>query len=399
MTSVLDAMLECVRGAVEISHAQTGIVLHRTSARSRVQYGDVFLDFADQCPSGVRFDCMTDADYVEFTLRLTRITMGPAPTPPVLDVIIDEGEAAAFPADSFSVVTLSPGGAIDINEAPPSCVRIPLTSETQGNDEGLGRPGAKRRVQIWLPANAITEILDITAEAGASFAPFESAAPTWIHYGSSISHCQEVERPTQTWPALVARRAGFDLVNLALAGNCHTDQAVARTIRDWPEVPAAVSLKLGINTVQGVTMTKRVFRSAVEGFLDTLREGLPEVPIILASPIYCPPLENAPGPTVLDDNLVVRLANPEQEGSMTGGFNDALTLVGAREILSSIVQRRHAQGDTHLHYLDGLELFGPDDADLLPDDLHPNEEGYARIAARFYDYACASDGPFTHVHP
>ncbi|MEY3691631.1 MAG: hypothetical protein RJB57_1287, partial [Actinomycetota bacterium] len=47
----------------------------------------------------------------------------------------------------------------------------------------------------------------------------------------------------------------------------------------------------------------------------------------------------------------------------------------------------------NIHYLDGLSLFGPDDAGDLPDLLHPNREGYARMGARFHRLAFV-DGPF-----
>ena len=37
-----------------------------------------------------------------------------------------------------------------------------------------------------------------------------------------------------------------------------------------------------------------------------------------------------------------------------------------------------------IRYLDGLSLFGEADAHLLPDDLHPNTEGYRLMGQRFH---------------
>jgi lysophospholipase L1-like esterase len=54
-------------------------------------------------------------------------------------------------------------------------------------------------------------------------------------------------------------------------------------------------------------------------------------------------------------------------------------------------------GDANLHYLDGLALFGPDDAGDLPDDLHPNAAGYARLGHRFAAHAFAMGGPLGSV--
>jgi lysophospholipase L1-like esterase len=42
--------------------------------------------------------------------------------------------------------------------------------------------------------------------------------------------------------------------------------------------------------------------------------------------------------------------------------------------------------------LDGLALFGPDDAGDLPDALHPNAAGYRRMGERFHAMAFAG-GP------
>ncbi|GAB2845005.1 hypothetical protein GCM10027176_56010 [Actinoallomurus bryophytorum] len=76
-----------------------------------------------------------------------------------------------------------------------------------------------------------------------------------MHHGSSISHCCEAEGPLGTWPVVAARLAGADLLNLGLAGNAMVDHFTARTIRDRPA--DLISLKLGINVVNGDTLRPR----------------------------------------------------------------------------------------------------------------------------------------------
>ena len=63
-----------------------------------------------------------------------------------------------------------------------------------------------------------------------------------------------------------------------------------------------------------------------------------------------------------------------------------------RELLQMVVAARVAAGDAAIRYLDGLELFGPADAALLPDDLHPNTEGYALMGERFHKLVLSGDG-------
>ena len=72
------------------------------------------------------------------------------------------------------------------------------------------------------------------------------------------------------------------------------DQFVARTIRDLPA--DLISVKAGINVVNGDTMRERTFGPALHGFLDTVRDGHPTTPIALVTPIVCPIVEDHPGP-------------------------------------------------------------------------------------------------------
>ena len=70
-------------------------------------------------------------------------------------------------------------------------------------------------------------------------------------------------------------------------------------IRD--EQASFVSLKLGINVVNADALKPRNFAPVVHGFLDTVREGHPETPILVVSPIFCPVHEDTPGPTLARD--------------------------------------------------------------------------------------------------
>jgi lysophospholipase L1-like esterase len=64
-----------------------------------------------------------------------------------------------------------------------------------------------------------------------------------------------------------------------------------------------------------------------------------------------------------------------------------------RTELSRIVTARQAH-DPHLHYLDGRQLLGPDEADDLADGLHPTGVAYRRMGKRFAAHAFTDDGPF-----
>ena len=141
---------------------------------------------------------------------------------------------------------------------------------------------------------------------------------------------------------------------------------------------------MGINVVNGDTLRERAFVPAVHGFLDTIREGLPNTRILVVSPIYCPSAEEHPGPTTRDAaNRAV--TTPGMDALRDG----CLTLRRIRELLAGVVDVRK---DENLGYLSGLALLGEADAADLPDDLHPNPAAYVRMGKRFAANAFASGG-------
>jgi lysophospholipase L1-like esterase len=205
--------------------------------------------------------------------------------------------------------------------------------------------------------------------------------------------------PTGTWPALAARLGGVELVNLGFSGSALLDQLAARTIRDLPA--DLVSVKIGINLVNTDVMRLRAFRTAVHGFLDTVRDGHPSTPLLVASPILCPIHEQVPGPTAME---LSGLADGQLRFSAAGDPADVaagkLTLEVIRAELARIVAER-ATTDSHLHLLDGRELYGEQDhAELpLPDDLHPDAASHERMGERFarLALALAPGGPLAAV--
>lgn len=66
------------------------------------------------------------------------------------------------------------------------------------------------------------------------------------------------------------------------------------------------------------------------------------------------------------------------------GVSSSRTLGVIREQLRAIVGQRRA-GDPHLHYVDGLELYGANDNLRLPlpDELHPDAASHRLIGERF----------------
>ena len=365
-----------VVGALEVERTPSALSFRRLPAWTRPQVTDPFLATMLSMPAGVRLLLVTDSRSLELELAVTAITIGDLPVPAVVDVTVDGVVVASAAASSWSTVLLDPlTGAAEVVRGEPATLRF----------DGL--PGdLDRRIEVWLPHNARVRVRALRIDDGASVTHLP---PTdrrrWVHYGSSISHCLEAPTPTQTWPAICARLAGVELIDLAVAGQCLLDQFVARTIRDLPA--DLVSIKAGINI--GDSMRERTYVSALHGFLDTIRDGHPDAPIVVATPVLCPEHEDRPGPMVLTADGRFRPA--DRPADVAAAF---MTLRRMRELMADAVAARRAAGDHHLHLLDGLQLFGPADATELSDGLHPTPEGYRRIGERFHRLTFTGDGPF-----
>lgn len=115
---------------------------------------------------------------------------------------------------------------------------------------------------------------------------------------------------------VAARAADVRLHNLGFGGSAMVDPFTARVIRDTPA--DVISVKLGINVVNGDVMRRRAFEPAVHGFLDTIRDGHPSTPVLLVSPIHCAIHEHAPGPGRVDpDSLGTSQVRFTASGSPT----------------------------------------------------------------------------------
>jgi lysophospholipase L1-like esterase len=358
--SVIRASL---RGIAEVERGLRGLTLHRLP-KKYAMYHDVdplTQKVADQA-SGASLAFLTAAKRISLTYRATLDASedGSYLSPPSSLTATWAGNQATITHDNGDRRIWSGSKVSEIRQGFDSVA----TFELEGD-------GAARVVEIWLPHNCNIELIELSADA--ELRPAPSDKYRWVHYGSSISHSLEADDPTGVWPVVASRELGFELYNLGFAGSANIEQFAARAIGELEA--DFVSLKLGINPVNGRNMTMRTFVPAVHSFIDVVRAAHPEVPILVISPIFCEGHEQNPGPT---------FAGPDGKAKgvevIEHDWVQDLTLEGIREALEAVVKRR---ADPELHYLNGLELFSAADAHLMPDGLHPNAEGYRLIGERF----------------
>ncbi|MFB8021092.1 GDSL-type esterase/lipase family protein [Streptomyces rubiginosohelvolus] len=216
--------------------------------------------------------------------------------------------------------------------------------------------GTPADVEVWLPHLAVTRIGAVTLRGHRHLLAAERTGRRLLVHGSSLTHCMYAAGPSETWPALVAAEHGWRLRNLGFAGEAYLDPVVARTIRDTPA--DLIALELGINAYIRGAFTARSWGPAVCGFLDTVRDGHPDTPVVVLTP----------------------LSSPDRERAVNSA---GLTLEGARSLTAEAVRVLQRLGDRHLHLLDGLAVAPVADAgELYADGLHPTAEGEHVLAGR-----------------
>lgn len=219
-------------------------------------------------------------------------------------------------------------------------------------------PAGNKLIELWLPTVGNFKLRKLELSDGADVTTFTDERPRWITYGSSITHCVAAESPAQTWPGIVARGRGLNLTNLGFGGECFLDILVARLIRDLPA--ELVSFCAGTNALLKHAFSERVFRYKLIAFIMTIRDGHPDVPIAVMSPIYCPLYDPADG-------------------------QHAEFWRNCRQIVPEVVERLKAHGDKNLYFVDGLTLLSGDEPDAMRDMKHPNANGYKIMGQRFLE--------------
>lgn len=364
----LAVVTELFNGVVSVEESGRAVTPLRLARRAWTQVPDDLTREVFRNTSGVRLEAVTRASALELDVYVTLVkAVGSEASEEraVFDLCVDGAVFAHATAASVGNCTFDLEG------------RLLAETQVQTTLQFLDLPSEEKTLELWFPPNASVTVRAVRANEELRRA--EPDRPRWVHYGSSISQCAGASSPTQTWPAIVARAASVELLNLGVRGNCHLDQFVARMISDAPA--DFISIKIGINIAGTDSLKHRTFAPALHGFLDTVRDGHPRTPLLVVSPIVCPELEATPGPSRAIESgtgTTCTCRCQPRPGS--------LSLQKIRGILEEAVRARSAADDA-LFYTNGLRLFGTDDLVELPDGVHPSPHGYTLIAERFLDVA------------
>src|SRR5437588_3616412 len=199
------------------------------------------------------------------------------------------------------------------------------------------------RAIVYLPEGMRPEILEVEGVEG-SIGP-APPQPRWVVSGDSVAEGWTASAPALAWPAVAGRESGFDVVNMGYAGAARGEIPSAEHVAELEAdvITIAYGTNCWIRTAHSVGMV----REGLAAFLELVRQGHPETPIVVTSPIVRPDAEDTPNS--LGASLV----------DVRGAIEDA-----ARERIGS--------GDTRLHVVPGRHLVHETQ---LADGIHPNDDG------------------------
>lgn len=202
-------------------------------------------------------------------------------------------------------------------------------------------------------ASAMTpghEQSDVAVTSPTNPAPSNTlAAPVDVaFYGDSYTHGHSASVYAKRWSSVLSTENGWTELNFGISGlgfqanrSMHPDQPTLIVAAH----PDMVIVMLGINDARTWDeLSPAKVHAAIDDDLKTLRDGLPDAPIVVLAPMWA------------------TSTTPKQVGVMAGWLQDAAAEEGAY----------YVPGATS--WIHGNKAY------LSSDDLHPNDAGYQHIA-------------------
>ncbi|MGH3247072.1 MAG: GDSL-type esterase/lipase family protein [Trebonia sp.] len=307
---------------------------------------------AARVPAGVHLAFTGSARAVELTVRPGERTSVPSPA------LAGEAFVARVPGQPVVTVPLPADGQPADGQSAPMALRVPLPERDPDTV-----------VRLYLPEAVEVQLTGLSA-VGGNLVP-APRGPLWVVYGDSISQGWSVTEPGLAWPSLVAADLGLDLVNLGFAGSARGELLAADAV--GASGADAVALAWGTNSWLSLPTDATMIAGTMRLFLTALRQGLPDAPVVVVSPIVRP------------------------RGEDTANRFGA-SLRDLRAALEDAVLRFAADaGDQRLTLVPGRDLVP---AGQLVDGIHPGDEGQRSLADGVRRHVAAGLGlAAAHSHP
>jgi lysophospholipase L1-like esterase len=287
-------------------------------------------------------------------------------------------DALRLPVDTWMQAQIPAGVRLELTG---DAAEVEIAYETKTDDPGIRGPGGGVTFQLWRDGLLVDEAKAAhpkgaaRLQMGTSDAPaivylpeimrptlhdvrgiggdIEPAPlqPRWICYGDSVAEGWLTSAPALTWPAIAGREHSLDVVNMGYAGAGRGEIVSAENIAEL--AAAVISITHGTNCWNRIPFSTDLFRAQLGAFLDIVRQGHRETPVLVVSPI-------------------LRLGAEETANRL------GATLADLRAVMEDVVRERIAAGDERLMLVEGRHLITEAQ---LADDVHPNDDGHRALAA------------------
>ncbi|MHA1792671.1 MAG: SGNH/GDSL hydrolase family protein [Promethearchaeota archaeon] len=174
-----------------------------------------------------------------------------------------------------------------------------------------------------------------------------------IFYGSSITHGFHAQRPSITYPALIARRLNLDFINLGFGGAGKGEPEVAELLASIKN-PLLYILDWGINIWSDEE--KDLIYPRYGALIQKIKEKHPETPILL-----------------------VNLQTGGEKG--INGEHMRENIEEIRREIKRVHEQEVKNGNSSIFYADAMEIINQENVtELTTDRIHPNQAGAMKYA-------------------
>lgn len=229
--------------------------------------------------------------------------------------------ATDAPAKTSRGAGTSPPG----DRAPGSgrAFRSPVVAEAPASPGAhlarLDLPRSDGAFTVHLPEALRPAIHGVRPIGGGTIEP-AARRPRWLVHGDSIVEGWSVSRPHLAWPALAGRILGVETVNLGYAGAARGELATAEHIASLRA--DLITIAFGTNCWSRTPHSAGLLYETTLAFLDLVRQGHPDVPLLVVSPVVRPDAETTPnalGATLRDLRAAVERAALDARAELLPG--------------------------------------------------------------------------------
>ena len=169
-----------------------------------------------------------------------------------------------------------------------------------------------------------------------------------LFYGSSVTNGSTACRPGLTYPAVLCRRLGAEMINLGYSGNCKGEGFLAREM-------GALDFDAFVMEYDHNEADPKILAEKHENFFKIIRNSKADIPIVIMS----------------------RPDFFHTSSDRTLAF---------KEVVYTTYRNAVDSGDGNVYFADGRSIF-PDEgrSDFSSDRIHPNDMGLYTIANVLYD--------------